>query len=309
MAPFVSVSNNQFSACSIAIMQANAAAAACVTPLPTVDMRVALTPPMSTILFGVSTDLIYDLSNAGTAPATNVVADFTIPNTLSIDSVSASSGSCNIGTGTVNCMLGDVAGLSSRTVTISTTPSTVGVGMLTAMVATDSVDERPGNDQEALQITVDPAVDLAVSTPTAAAINLDQSTTVNANLENRSVFDATGVTLSISLNSGLRADSASWSIGTCTVTARQVDCQAANFASQSNSTLTFSATGTSAGARNYTVSLASNEADVNPANNNAIGIVTVIDPAAKKSGGAVGLPFLCLLGLMAFLMRRRSIAV
>ena len=206
----------------------------------------------------------------------------------------------------MNCAIGDVAGFSSETVTISTTPVTVGAGTLTAVVTAD-VDERPGNNQ--LQITVDPAVDLAVSTPTAASINLDQSTTVNANLENRSVFDATGVTLVITLNTGLRADSASWSIGTCTVTNQRVDCQAANFASQSNSTLTFSATGTSAGARSYTVSMASNEADVNPANNNANGVVTVTDPAAKKKSGAMGIPFLGLLGLAVFLMRRRSFAV
>jgi hypothetical protein len=181
--------------------------------------------------------------------------------------------------------------------------------MLTATVTAD-IDERPGNNQESLQLTVDPAVDLAVSTPTAASINLDQSTTVNANLENRSVlFDATGVTLRVTLNSGLQVDSASWSIGTCTVTAQLVDCQAANFASQSNSTLTFGLTGTAAGSRNYTVSLTSNEADANPANNNANGIVTVTDPAAKKSGGAMGVPFLCLLGLAVFLTRRRLIAV
>jgi hypothetical protein len=183
----------------------------------------------------------------------------------------------------------------------------VGVGTLTATVTAD-VDDRPGNNQEDKQVTVDPAVDLAVSTPAAASINLDQSTMVNTNLENRSAMDATGVTLSISLNSGLRADSASWSIGTCTVTNQQVDCQAASFASQSNSTLTFGVTGTTAGSRNYTVSLASNEADANPANNNANGVVTVTDPAAKKSGGATGVPFLCLLGLAALLRRRRQIS-
>jgi hypothetical protein len=180
--------------------------------------------------------------------------------------------------------------------------------MATATVSAD-VDERPGNNQESLQITVDPAVDLAVSTPTAASINLDQSTTVNANLENRSDFDATNVTLRVTLNSGLQADSASWSIGTCTVPAQQVNCDAANFASQSNSTLTFGVTGTSAGARSYSVAMTATEADLTPANNNANGVVTVVDPAATKSGGAVGIPFLCLLGLMAFLMRRRSIAV
>ncbi len=306
MAPMLN-NSNQFSACSIIEVSDDIASAACITALPAVDVRVALSGQMSTVLFGVSTDLVYVVSNAGTVQATGVVADFTIPSTLSIDSVSASSGICTTVAGTVNCVIGDVPGLSSRTVTISTTPTSVGVGTLSAIVTAD-VDERPGNNQESLQLTVDPAVDLAVNTPAAATINLDQSTTVNVNLENRSVFDATGVTLSISVNSGLRADSASWSIGTCTVTDQQVDCQAATFANLSNSTLTIGVTGTLAGGRSYTVSLASTEADANPANNNANGVVTVVDPNAKSSGGAMGLPFLCLLGLAVFLKRRRSIA-
>ncbi len=306
MAPMLN-NSNQFSACSIIEVSDDIASAACITALPAVDVRVALSGQMSTVLFGVSTDLVYVVSNAGTVQATGVVADFTIPNTLFIDSASASSGSCTSGAGTVNCMIGDIPGLSSRTVTISTTPTSVGVGTLSAIVTAD-VDERPGNNQESLQLTVDPAVDLAVNTPIAASINLDQSTTVNANVENRSVFDATGVTLSISLNNGLRADSASWSIGTCTVTDQQVDCQAATFANLSNSTLTLGVTGSLAGGRSYTVSVASAEADANPANNTANGVVTVIDPNAKSSGGAMGLPFLCLLGLAVFLTRRRSIA-
>jgi len=307
MAPMLNGSN-QFSACSLTEMADDIAAASCITPLPAVDVRVALTPPTTTVLFGASADLVYSVTNAGSVMATTVVADFTIPNILSIDSVSASAGGCTSVAGTASCAIGDVAGFGVETVTISTTPLTVGAGMATATVSAD-VDDRPGNNQESLQITVDPAVDLAVSTPAAASINLDQSTTVNANLENRSDFDATNVTLRVTLNSGLQADSASWSIGTCTVTAQQVDCQAANFASRSNSTLTFGVTGTSAGTRSYSVGMTATEADLTPANNNANGVVTVIDPAAKKSGGAVGLPFLCLLGLMAFLMRRRSIAV
>ena len=310
MAPMLNGSN-QFSACSIAEMAddiAQAAQAGCITPVPAVDVRVALTSPTSTVLFGAPANLVYSVTNAGSVMATTVVADFTIPNTLSIDSVSSSAGGCSSLAGTANCAIGDVAGFGVETVTISTTPLTVGAGMATATVSAD-VDERPGNNQESLQITVDPAVDLAVSTPTAASINLDQSTTVNANLENRSDFDATNVTLRVILNSGLQADSANWSIGTCTVTAQQVDCQAANFASQSNATLTFGVTGTTAGTRGYSVVMTATEADLTPANNNANGVVTVIDPAATKSGGAVGLPFICLLGLMAFLMRRRSIAV
>ncbi len=262
MAPMLN-NSNQFSACSIAEMSddiAQAAQAGCITPVPAVDVRVALTPQISTVLYGAPANLVYSVTNAGSVMATTVVADFTIPNTLSIDSVSSSAGSCTSVLGTANCAIGDVAGFGVETVTISTTPVAVGPGMVNATVSAD-VDERPGNNQESLQITVDPAVDLAVSTPAAASINLDQSTTVNANLENRSDFDATNVTLRVTLNSGLQADSASWSIGTCTVTAQQVNCQAANFASRTNSTLTFGVTGTSAGARSYSVGMTANEAD------------------------------------------------
>lgn len=92
------------------------------------------------------------------------------------------------------------------------------------------------------------------------------------------------------------------------VTSQLVDCVTANFASQTNSTLTMGLTGTAAGSRGYTISLASIEPEANPGNNSVNGVVTITDPNAK-SGGAVGLPFLFLLGLAAFLMRRRSITI
>ena len=309
MAPMLNGSSD-FSACSITQMSDDIAAAACITALPVIDVSVALNGQMPSVLLGAGTDLVYTVSNAGTSTATAVVADFVIPNILFIDSVSASAGSCTPGAGAINCDFGDIPGLASRTVTISTTPTSVGAGMLDASVTTTGTDERPGNNQEVLPVTVSPAVDLAVNTPAAAAINLDQSTTVNANLENRSLsIDATGVTLSVSLNAGLQADTASWSIGTCTVvTGQQVDCVTANFASQTNSTLTMGLTGTAAGSRGYTISLASIEPEANPGNNSVSGVVTITDPNAK-SGGAMGLPFLFLLGLAAFLMRRRSNAI
>ncbi len=308
MAPSLNGSSD-FSACTLVEVADDIAAASCITPLPTVDVSIVLSGQPPAYLLGANIDLVYSVSNAGTLQATGVVADITIPNALSINSVSSSSGNCTSGAGTVNCVIGDLPGLTSRTITISMTPTALGTVMLDAIVTAD-VDERPGNNQQASQVTVDPAVDLAVNTPAAAAINIDQSTTVNVNLQNRSLsIDATGVTLTVSLNSGLRADSASWSIGTCAVTSQQVTCQSASFVRDTNSTLTLGMTGTTAGARIYTVALASTEADTSPANNSANGTVTVTDPAAEKSGGAIGLPFLCLLGLAVFLIRRRSICV
>ena len=79
--------------------------------------------------------------------------------------------------------------------------------MLSATVSSDTnPDERPSNDQDDLQLTVNPAVDLVVNTPTAPTIEIDDSTTISAVLENRSILPAVGATLTISLSNGLQID-------------------------------------------------------------------------------------------------------
>ena len=120
------------------------------------------------------------------------------------------------------------------------------------------------------------------------------------------MLDASAVTLSISLSNGLQANSASWSIGTCTVTPQQVDCQAANFAAQSTSTLSVEVRGISNGNKNVTVALASAEAEANPADNSADGSVRVNNPPSDddEGGGGTAPLFLSLL-LMASALRRR----
>ena len=150
-----------------------------------------------------------------------------------------------------------------------------------------------------------PAVDLVVNTPTSAAILVNEITTVNAVLENRSVMDATGVALSISLSNGLQANAASWSIGTCTVSARQVDCLATDFAAQSNSTLNIDVRGISSGSKNLSVTLSSVESEANPADNNVSGSVRVSDPEDEEGGVSTGPMFLFLFTLTALLTRRR----
>lgn len=303
MAPTLNGSS-AFSPCTIAIMQANAAQASCVSTLPTVDMSVALSGQAATVLLGTSPELTIDLNNNGASDATNVVADITLPGNVTLVSVTPSAGTCSTGAGTVNCQLGDVAGVSGRSVSLITTASSVGAGTFDVTVTSD-FDERPGNNQSSVQLTIDPAVDLVINNPSSATIDINKSANVSATLDNLSILDATGVTLSISLPTGLQADSASWSIGTCTVTSQQVDCQAANFGNQSSATLSFGVTGLTAGNRRYTVTLSSNEADADTANNSLEGTVRVNDPNDEGGGGAVGLMFLWLVGLVMFCVRRR----
>ena len=152
MAPSINLST-QFSQCSIGIMQANAALASCVSALPTVDMSIALNGQPASVFLGNSSQLTVDLANNGLSTATNVAVDINLPNNVSFVSATSSSGSCTNGAGAVNCQLGDVPGLSARTVTLTTLASAVGAGMFDATVTSD-FDERPGNNQDSVQLTV-----------------------------------------------------------------------------------------------------------------------------------------------------------
>ncbi len=310
MAPSVNGSD-QFSSCSVTQMQDDIAAASCITPLPAVDMSVAFGGPGTTILLDTQTDLVFDVDNNGSLDATNVTVDFTIPAAITVNSVSSSSGSCSTGAGSASCSIGTVSGFAGHTVTISATPNSLGTAVLNAMVSAD-VDDNANNDQSTTQFTVDRATDLRVFGTGTTNLVVDSSTTLRPTLENQSDLTATGVTVSIELSSGLRADSADWSLGSCSViNTRQVDCTAGSFPAQSTSTLSIGITGISVGSRSYTVTVASNESDADPTNNSATGSVNVNDPASNsgddEGGGAAGPLLLWLLALQAaFCMRRRS---
>jgi len=301
MAPQLN-NSQQFSSCSIARMSAEVAGASCISALPSIDMEVALSGS-ATVLFGASAVISYDVINNGTLDATNVAADFTLPANLTLDSVSASVGTCTSGAGTVSCTLGDVPGMSSRTVDITTTPAALGPGMISATVSADT-DDRPGNNQETVQLTVDPAVDLVVNAPTSSSIKINKSGTISMTLENRATIDATGVALTVDLGTALQATSATWPLGSCTVTAQQVTCQAATFAAGSSSSVSVTATGVTEGNGNFTVTLTSVEADLVPGDNTGSGRMPVRDPEESGSG-PTGPLFLLLMTVAAALRRRR----
>ncbi len=293
--------SNQFSACSITEMQDDIAAASCITPLPSWDIRIALNGQPPTALLGNSATVTFDVTNNGTQPSINVITDITLPGNVTFLSAGASMGTCTNGAGAVNCVLGDVPGSSGATVTVTTIASTVGTGTFDATVVAD-VDDDITNNAASVLVTVDPAVDLVVRPPASKQINVNQSTTVAVTLDNLSILDATGVTMNVALTSGLQADSVSWSLGTCNITGQQIDCQTSTFAAQSSSTLSIGVTGLTGGAKNYTITLSSNEVDADPADNSVSGTVNVNTPSS--GGGAIAMIFLWLLGWAA--ISRRS---
>lgn len=303
MAPTLNGSD-QFSACSITQMSAEVAGASCISPLPSIDVDVGLAGA-PVVLFGASATVTYDIDNNGSLDATNVVADFTLPANLTLDSATASQGTCTSGAGTVSCAIGTIPGFANRTVDLGVTPTSIGLGTITATVTTSDTDERPGNNVEQLQFSVDPAVDLVVNVPLGSDIKLNQSTTITAGLENRATIDATAVTLTVDLGNALNATSASWPLGSCTVTAQRVTCQAALFAAQSSSSFSVTATGVAAGNPNIVATLSSAEAELVVNNNSANGRLEVRDKNEDSGSGSTGPLFLLLMTALGLLRRRR----
>jgi hypothetical protein len=133
-------------------------------------------------------------------------------------------------------------------------------------------------------------------------------------LENRSILGASGVELSVTLGSGIRAANASWTLGTCDVSDQQVDCTTNDFAAQSDASLNLTLTGISNGASSYTVSLSSTEADANTSDNSVtatvqVGPVTMPGGSGGSSGGGgstapVSLLFLTLWATLTAIGRR-----
>ena len=297
---------SQFSQCSLDQMADDISRASCITPLPSVDMSFGAGDPAPSVLLGNSATVTFDVVNAGTLPASNVMADFTLPANVSYVAAAASMGSCTDGGGMVNCAIGDVQGTTTVTVTLTSDTVAVGSGTFSASVSAD-VDDDTTNNQGSQSLTVDPAVSLSITPPSTRQLGINQSTGLTALLENTSILDATNVTLNIAVSPGLRVDSASWPLGTCTVSNSQVDCEGATFAAQSNTTLSLGVTATTEGTKTLNFSMSSTEAEADPANNSASATVNVSAPSQEEGGGgSAGLWLLSLLGMLA--IGRRKLA-
>jgi hypothetical protein len=294
MAPSVSGSD-QFSPCSITEMQDDIARASCITALPAVDMDVSL-GSATTLLLGANTTLAFDAHNSGTLDATNVGVEFTLPTNVDLVSADATGGNCTSGGGMVSCTLGTVVGSDSRSVDLTVTPSSVGTDTLTATVTADT-DDRPGNNQQVWQITVDPAVNLTIASTGTSTVAIDQFIVVDATIGNLSALDATDVALTVTFDDGLRADSANWTVGSCAVAPQRVDCQAASLPAGSDSALQLGIAGTATGTKHFTVTLSSSQADADPSDNGFDGTVKVTSADKENGGGGSGPLFLLLLAL------------
>lgn len=307
MAPSVNGSD-QFSSCSITEMQDDIAAASCIGPMPSTDIAVVAGSVPATVYTDDAVSVTFDVDSVGTEDAADVTLDVTIPATVTVNGVSATSGSCSTGAGTASCTLGTIAGGSGVTVTLDTTAASAGNATFTA-VGDATSDENANNNDATAAYTITSAVDLAVLPAASAQVALNAAVTIRPVLENRSSLAATNVTLTITPDAGLRIESVSAAGANCGIDAGGVaSCQLATLPAQDSESVDVQVTGIAEGPRSYTITAASDEADRDMTNNNRAGQVTVGDPPAapeESGGGSFGLVGLLVLIFARAILRRR----
>jgi len=292
---------NTFSECSKSIMLAEAAAASCISPLPSVDMTVTSFGQPESALLGNAINLTFDVDNRGSITAENVSVQIGLPDNVELLGASSSQGNCSSGAATVSCAIGSVTGASGVDVILSADTTAPGPASFSATV-TATTDDNANNDDDLHVVTVEPAVDLVASSPAGRSVVIDQTVSATVDIENTSVLGASDIAATVTFDNGLEAESASWTAGTCTVGIALVECTAGSLAAQSTSRLTLGIRGTLAGMRGYTVQLDASETDANPADNSVSGSVSVTAAAQSGTGGgggggSAGLLLLALLGL------------
>jgi hypothetical protein len=268
------------------------------------DMTITADAIESPVNLGDDATVVFNVSNLGTVDATNVLTEVELPEAVALASIESTAGTCSGDAGNQSCEIGTIPAGSTRTVTVIATAIDTGEALFNAWVFSD-VDDNAANDSVAVSLTI-AAVDLVVGTLPVTEVGLNQRANIRAGMDNRSTLDASDVEFVISLGQGLRAVSATWSLGSCTVVPQQMKCVSDNFAAQGSAAVDFDVMGTATGPQSYTVSVSAAEEDFDITDNSRNGTVIVNAPAVpgeSGGGGSVGLLFLWLMSFAALLAR------
>ena len=195
---------------------------------------------------------------------------------LRIDSASWRVGNCTISGGQARCTATSLAANSTQTIEVQVTGVAEGQHRYTVSVTADERDRNTSNNSSTSQVNVTAmAIDLVASTPAAAQITINQSTTLRPSVQNRSSIAASNPVVTIAPSGGLRIDSASWPVGNCTISGGRARCTATSLAANSTQTIEVQVTGVAEGQHRYTVSVTADERDRNTSNNSSTSQVNV----------------------------------
>jgi uncharacterized repeat protein (TIGR01451 family) len=258
------------------------------TEATAVDTRadLSIAKSASDAIVGVGQDVSYtlDVHNAGPSDATNVVVTDALPAEVTFVSASPTQGSCGEASGTVTCDLGTLSDGADASVDIVVTATSAGATVNTAAVTGDPTDPTGGNDSDTAPVAVDPApvvADLSLTkTDLADPVTLGTNLSYLLAVHNAGPDDATGVTVTDALATGVTFVSATPSQGSCAEIAGTVTCDLGSLADGADAAVTLVVTPTSAGSLSNTASVDAAQPDADGTNDSGTADTTVQQPGA-----------------------------
>jgi len=305
--------SDRFSACSIQQMQPAINSASCLSALSTVDASVSHSPTASTGLVTRPVAQTVRVVNGGTNTATNVLLDIAIPAELDLISNLPSVGSCAPAAGGLSCSFGTLQPAAEATVSLSLNGDSPGSYFLDSSVQADG-DDTPGNNTATGRVTIQAAVDLALSF-SGGSVNLTENSTASAALTvaNSNVGPASSIALTVDSPVGLAITAANPSAGSCNVTASRLSCQIPSLAAGASASVSIGVSADQAGTYSLTAGVNSAEPDLDPSDNSTSKSYNVSQQAPGDGGGGGGgggatSPAWLILAAMAAALRRRRAA-
>ncbi|MDQ2629658.1 MAG: DUF11 domain-containing protein, partial [Actinomycetota bacterium] len=174
---------------------------------PSADVTVVKTADPTAILRKQETAFTMVVSNAGPSVAKEVKLEDVLPTGLAF--VSTDEPPCAEAGGTVTCELGDIAANGQQTVHITVKGSVNGTFENTATVTTTTPEpenDNPNSDE--VEVEVGPVADLAIEKTGPATVAADGQLTWTLKATNNGENDATGVTITDPLPTGVVYSSA-----------------------------------------------------------------------------------------------------
>ena len=315
MAPRIN-GNDAFSSCSLREMESRLALAACVEPLPVVDLAASSRTPTQRTLEGGEVLAEFSVRNLGDGSATRVMATVAIdhPGLEVVDAVS-SRGTCSASTARVTCSLGDLAADTAVDVTVRLLGTRLGRGTATLSVESVSRDANVANDTAAATVSVEAGTDLAVGLDAPDSSEISREFEITIDVSTRSTLSASDVVLTTTVASGLTIATAASPGGQCSFSAAEARCEHASIDAGRRVSATVTARATAAGNHRVESTAGSAELDLVPADNSTgtqvavaaqAGTGPTAAPAPSSGGGGLLSPWLLCVALLLSGSRRFS---
>jgi hypothetical protein len=309
MAPRI-YGSDDFSECSLTIMERSATRASCITALAPAD--IALQPDFGVLRHAVGRNFDWNISvaNVGGLATTNARAEIVIPSSIAVVEAFVIGGTCITGAGVITCTLDRIAGGSSTAINLvlrSDVPGTRDV----ALQVSASNDSEASNNSGSATIVIGEEADLGVGIQAPASVTNGTPFNVSFSASNSSPIEARNVVVTLDLPAGVTASGATLNGANCSVQSAAITCVLDSLASGASVSGTASLLASTGGNAMLQARITSSYFDPADGNDKSSATVNVTTPAAVRqstdSGGGGGSSSWTLLGALLALLGMKNL--